>query len=277
MSLIQAGPHGGPLAAHGQCNGRLWRYAGKAEIAVKLRVKLLMTCKTMARTIAIVEDEPAIRENYADLFRRQGYRVEIYGERAQASAALSRQLPDLVILDIGLGEEIDGGFELCRQLRSLSATLPIVFLTARDSDFDTVAGLRVGADDYVTKDVSLPQLSARVSALFRRVDASLAPPPGEQIVRDGPLVLKPEQMRVTWQDQDIDLTVTELWILHALAKHPGHVKTREQLMAAADTYVDLATITSHIKRIRKKFLKADPAFDAIEAVYGAGYRWVPQR
>ena len=231
----------------------------------------------MAKTIAIVEDEPAIRDNYADLFRRQGYRVETYAERATASSALAQQLPDLVILDIGLGDEIDGGFELCRQLRSLSATLPIVFLTARDSDFDTVAGLRVGADDYVTKDVSLHQLSARVSALFRRVDAALAPSPGEHVIRDGPLVLKPEQMRVSWQEQDIDLTVTELWILHALAKQPGHVKSREQLMTAADTYVDLATITSHIKRIRKKFQRVDPAFDAIEAVYGAGYRWTSQR
>ena len=231
----------------------------------------------MAKTIAIVEDEPAIRENYADLFRRQGYRVETYGERAAANSAMARQLPDLVILDIGLGEEIDGGFELCRQLRSLSATLPIVFLTARDSDFDTVAGLRVGADDYVTKDVSLHQLSARVSALFRRADAALEPPAGEEIIRNGPLVLKPEQMRVSWQEQDVELTVTELWILHALAKQPGHVKSREQLMAAADTYVDLATITSHIKRIRKKFQHIDPDFDAIEAVYGAGYRWTPQQ
>jgi two-component system OmpR family response regulator len=230
----------------------------------------------MARTIAIVEDEPAIRENYADLFRRQGFRVETYAERADASAALSRKLPDLAILDIGLGDEFDGGFELCRELRNLSATLPIIFLTARDSDIDTVAGLRVGADDYVTKDVSLHQLSARVSALFRRADAARNRPETEQILEDGPLRLKPEQMRVSWRGRDVDLTVTELWILHALTRHPGHVKSREQLMEAADTYVDLATITSHIKRIRRKFQRIDPAFDAIEAVYGAGYRWLPQ-
>lgn len=230
----------------------------------------------MARTIAIVEDEPAIRENYADLFRRQGYRVDTYAERADASSALSRKLPDLAILDIGLGDEYDGGFELCRQLRSLSATLPIIFLTARDSDIDAVAGLRVGADDYVTKNVSLHQLSARVSALFRRADAASARPETEQVLQDGPLLFKPEQMRVSWQGQDVELTVTELWILHALVRHPGHVKSREQLMEAADTYVDLATITSHIKRIRKKFQRIDSGFDAIEAVYGAGYRWLPQ-
>jgi two-component system OmpR family response regulator len=230
----------------------------------------------MAKTIAIVEDEPAIRENYADLFRRQGYQVDTYPGRSAASSALSRKLPDLAILDIGLGDEFDGGFELCRQLRSLSATLPIIFLTARDSDIDTVAGLRVGADDYVTKDVSLHQLSARVSALFRRADASRAESEADDELEDGPLLLSPEKMRVSWRSRAVELTVTELWILHALTRHPGHVKSREQLMEAADTYVDLATITSHIKRIRRKFQLIDPDFDAIEAVYGAGYRWVPQ-
>ena len=230
----------------------------------------------MAKTIAIVEDEPTIRENYADLFRRQGYRVETYAERTSAAAAMRLRLPDLAILDIGLGDEFDGGFELCRELRGLSATLPIIFLTARDSDIDTVAGLRVGADDYVTKDVSLHQLSARVSALFRRADAAQDELRMEDVVEDGPLLLQPEQMRVSWRGEPVDLTVTELWILHALVRHPGHVKSREQLMEAADTYVDLATITSHIKRMRKKFLQIDPAFGAIEAVYGAGYRWVAQ-
>lgn len=230
----------------------------------------------MARTIAIVEDEPVIRENYADLFRRQGYRVDTYAGRAQASVAMDDRLPDLAILDIGLGDEFDGGFELCRQLRSLSATLPIIFLTARDGDIDTVAGLRVGADDYVTKDVSLDQLSARVSALFRRADAAREHREPEHRLQDGPLLLDPDQLRVSWHGQEVALTVTELWILHALTRHPGHVKSRGQLMEAADTYVDLATITSHIKRIRRKFLHIDPGFDAIEAVYGAGYRWLPQ-
>ena len=231
---------------------------------------------TIVKTIAIVEDEPAIRENYADLFRRQGFQVRTYDDRASAAAGLAAQLPDLVILDIGLGAEFDAGFELCRQLRGQSSTLPIIFLTARDSDIDTVAGLRVGADDYVTKDVSLHQLSARVSALFRRVDAMRSQSTDEQRIEDGPLLLQVEQMHLSWNGTPVELTVTELWILHALVRHPAHVKSREQLMEAADTYVDLATITSHIKRIRRKFQQIDPEFGAIESVYGAGYRWIPQ-
>jgi len=227
----------------------------------------------MARQIAIVEDEPAIRENYADFLRRQGYQVTCHADRVSAEAAFAGALPDLVILDIGLGDEVDGGFELCRQLRSRSSTLPIIFLTARDSDFDAVAGLRLGADDYVTKNVSLHQLSARVSTLLRRVDAMRQGDTQQQVITQGRLALDIDRMRVSWDTQVVPLTVTELWILHALVKHPGHVKSREQLMAAADTYVDLATITSHIKRIRRKFLAIDPDFDAIEAVYGAGYRW----
>ncbi|MCB1924006.1 MAG: proteobacterial dedicated sortase system response regulator [Gammaproteobacteria bacterium] len=230
----------------------------------------------MPRTIAIVEDEPAIRENYADLFRRQGYRVLAFADRAKASEGMRREPPDLAILDISLGDEFDGGFALCRELRSRSDTLPIIFLTARDNDIDTVAGLRIGADDYVTKDVSLHQLSARVSALFRRVDAMRDNGDDDARVEDGALSLDPEQMRVSWRGQPIDLTVTELWILHALVQHPGHVKNREQLMQAADIFVDVATITSHIKRIRRKFEQTDPGFAAIESVYGAGYRWIRQ-
>jgi two-component system OmpR family response regulator len=229
----------------------------------------------MSRRIAIVEDEPDIRANYADLFRRQGYRVDAYADRPTASRALREQLPDLAILDIGLGDEVDGGFDLCRELRGLSARLPIIFLTARDGDIDTVVGLRIGADDYVTKDVSLEQLSARVSALLRRATLTDQADP-DRLLSDGPLDLDADRMQVSWRGQALTLTVTELWILRALVLHPGHVKSRNQLMEAADIYVDLATISSHIKRIRQKFHAIDPDFDAIEAVYGAGYRWIPQ-
>jgi two-component system OmpR family response regulator len=229
----------------------------------------------MARTIAIVEDEPAIRANYTDALKRLGFEVWTYGSRPEASRAFELRLPDLVLIDIGLGDEPEGGFELCRELRGKAPTLPIIFLTARDSDFDIISGLRLGADDYLTKDVSLPHLTARINTLFRRVDALRRPPAQEVTVTHGPLALAADRMRVTWNDAEVPLTVTEFWMVHTLVRHPGHVKSRDQLMRDAQVVVDDATITSHIKRIRKKFIAVDPAFDAIETVHGAGYRWKP--
>jgi len=227
----------------------------------------------MKRKIAIVEDEPAIRENYADVLRRQGYEVSTYSNRPTAIAAFRQALPDLAILDIGLEDEAEGGFNLCLELRALSSTLPIIFLTARDSELDSISGLRLGADDYITKDISLPHLGARIAALFRRTEVLQAPPSQDSVIERGLLAIDMNRMRVTWSGQPIDLTLTEIWLVHALARFPGHVKNREQLMAEASIVVDDSTITSHIKRIRRKFAQTDPKFDAIQTVYGMGYRW----
>jgi len=227
----------------------------------------------MSRRIAIVEDEPAIRENYSDVLRKQGYEIVAYADRPTAINAFQQRLPDLAILDIGLGDEAEGGFELCRELRQLSRSLPIIFLTARESDFDTVSGLRLGADDYLTKDISLPHLTARIAALFRRVEALKSPVDKEDILQRNRLLLDMQRMRCEWQQQYVDLTLTELWIVHALAKFPGHVKNRDVLMQEANVVVDDSTITSHIKRIRKKFTRIDSHFNAIDTVYGMGYRW----
>jgi len=228
----------------------------------------------MTRRIALVEDDPSIRQNYADALKRAGYEVQAFADRPTAQRTFAARLPDLAIIDIGLGDDIDGGFALCRDLRSASATLPIVFLSARDSDFDIVSGLRLGADDYLTKDVSIPQLLARIAALFRRADAATVAPAAEDLLHRGRLALDSKRMMATWVDQPIGLTVTEFWMVHSLARHPGHVKDRDQLMRDAEMVVDDGTITSHVKRIRKKFLSVDEAFDAIETVYGMGYRWV---
>ena len=227
----------------------------------------------MSRRIAIVEDEPAIRENYADALKRHGYEVSTFPDRASASKAFTTRLPDLVLIDVGLGTEIDGGFTLCRDLRSISSTLPVIFLTARDSDFDVVSGLRMGADDYVPKTVSLPNLIARIAALFRRADLASSPATVDDLLIRGPLTMDLKRMAVRWQQQPIELTLTELWMVHALARFPGHVKDRDALMGEANIIVDDGTITSHIKRIRRKFQAIDPQFDAIETVYGMGYRW----
>src|SRR5215472_12987345 len=143
----------------------------------------------MKRLIAIVEDEAAIRDNYAAAFMREGYAVRCYADRAQAMTACAARLPDLAVIDISLADEPEGGFELCRQLRALSAELPIIFLTARDSELDAVSGLRLGADDFLTKDLSLAHLIARVNALLRRVDALRRPAEDTQIVKRGPLTL----------------------------------------------------------------------------------------
>src|SRR5207344_1986799 len=202
------------------------------------------------------------------------YEVAAYAGRNEALGAFRTRLPDLALIDIGLADDIDGGFALCRELRALSPMLPIIFLSARDSDFDIVSGLRLGADDYLTKDVSLPHLLARIAALFRRVDATSQPALVDDVLNRGRLALDAQRMTATWNGAPVGLTVTEFWMVHSLALHPGHVKDRDQLMRDAEMVVDDGTITSHVKRIRKKFLALDPAFAAIETVYGMGYRWI---
>jgi two-component system, OmpR family, response regulator len=227
----------------------------------------------MSRRIALVEDEPALRDNVSDALRRHGYEVAAYGNRASALAAFRTRLPDLALIDIGLPDDVDGGFALCRELRALSATVPIIFLTARDSDFDVVSGLRLGADDYLTKDASLPHLAARIAALFRRSDLVDSPPATEDVIKRGPLTLDAKRLSVEWNGKRVDLTLTEFWMVHALARFPGHVKDRESLMRDARIVVDDSTITSHVKRIRRKFQAVDPAFNCVATVYGMGYRW----
>ena len=228
----------------------------------------------MSQHIAIVEDEPSIRENYADVFKQQGYEVSLYAGREEAINAFNSRLPDLALLDIGLEDDAEGGFEVCRLLRNKSETVPIIFLTARDSDLDIISGLRLGADDYLTKDISLPNLCARVAALFRRINAITTAPTKEDVLKRGALVMDMNRFTVDWYQLRVDLTLTELWVVHTLAMHPGHVKNRDQLMEDARIVVDDATITSHIKRIRNKFIKVDESFSCIETVYGMGYRWL---
>jgi two-component system, OmpR family, response regulator len=228
----------------------------------------------MKRVIAIVEDEAAIRDNYAAAFTREGYAVRSFANRKDAITACRTRLPDLAVIDISLEDEPEGGFELCRELRGLSAELPIIFLTARDSEIDAVSGLRLGADDFLTKDLSLPHLIARVNALFRRVDALRRPNTTEEIIRRGALTLDAERMSAQWDGKVVLLSLTEFWMVHALARHPGHVRNRQQLMDAASVVLDDNTITSHVKRIRRKFQSVDAKFDALQTVYGMGYRWV---
>src|SRR5437016_9910717 len=208
----------------------------------------------MKRLVAIVEDEPAIRDNYAAAFTREGYVVRAYANRSQAMTAFASRLPDLAVIDISLEEEPEGGFELCRQLRALSSELPIIFLTARDSELDAVSGLRLGADDFLTKDLSLPHLLARVNALFRRVDALRRPETPGEIMRRGPLTLDTERMQAQWDARVVLLSLTEFWIVHALARHPGHVRNPQQLLDAANGVHYDYTITVTVKLTRRLIL-----------------------
>ena len=226
-----------------------------------------------AKLVAVVEDEAAIRDNYLAGLRRHGYRVAGYASRKDALAGFATRFPDLVIIDVSLGAEVEGGFELCRELRAQSSQLPIIFLTARESELDAVSGLRLGADDYLTKRTSIEHLLARVAALFRRVEALRAGDAAGERLEQGSLSLDRDRMSVQWKGKPVPLTVTEFWVVHALAQHPGHVRSREQLMAAANVVLDDGTVTSQIKRIRAKFAGVDPHFDAIQTVYGMGYRW----
>jgi two-component system, OmpR family, response regulator ChvI len=228
------------------------------------------------RLITVVEDEGTIRETVCLALGKEGYRTEAFDDGAKAWEALARTLPDLVILDIGL-PRVDG-LEICRRLRARSEALPIIFVTSREEEFDRVLGLEIGADDYLCKPFSMRELMARVKVLLRRATLADAPLRAreDELVTCGRLSLDPLRLTVAWDDRPVALTVTELLLLQGLVRRPGIVKTREQLML--DAYPDRVsvsdrTIDSHVKRIRRKFQAVDPAFDGIEGVYGAGYRY----
>jgi len=226
----------------------------------------------MTKQILLVEDELILCDNYAKTIRENGYEVVTCHTKRQALEIINKRLPDLAILDIGLGDEMEAGFDLCREIRALTQTIPIIFLTARDSDVDAVSGLRLGADDYLSKDTSIHNLLARIAALFRRLEALESTSDTDQIKR-GKLTVDTARFRIKWGDDIIDLSLTEFWIVHSLAKRVDHVKSKDQLMQDSNQVVADNTITSHLKRIRKKFKEADEKFDQIETVYGVGYRW----
>lgn len=231
--------------------------------------------KPANQTVAVVDDEDNLRETLAFALRREGYAVELYAHGAEAWAAFQRRLPGLVILDV-LMPEMDG-LELCRRIRSISETIPIIFLTSRDEEFDRVLGLEIGADDYLCKPFSMRELLARVKVLFRRAALDATPKvAAEAPLRVGDLELDLQRYTVKWKGQPVSLTVTEFMMLHALVLHPGHVKSRKQLHQDGyphDAYVSERTIDSHIKRLRRKFEEVDASFDRIETVYGVGYRY----
>lgn len=231
----------------------------------------------MARKVAIVEDDFDQRENYADALKQSGYDVSTYANRSDALQGMKANMPDLAILDIMLENEMDGGFDLCRDLRALSPTLPIIFLTARDSDIDRVSGLRLDAWDYLTKPLNMQFLSVRITSLFRIVDSlerSNDDADKDDLLVIDELEIDEGSMSIRWKGQELSLTLTEFWLIESMARHPGHVKTYENMMQITrQSYVERNTINGYIRRIRNKFKEIDENFKHIQTVFGVGYKW----
>jgi two-component system response regulator ChvI len=226
------------------------------------------------RRIALVDDDRNILASVAMALEAEGYAVAAYSDGETALQALLKDPADLVVLDIKM-PRMDG-IEVLKKIREKSA-MPVVFLTSRDDEMDQLAGLRFGADDYITKPFSQRLLLERIRAILRRDEMRRQPAaPETGPAAAGPLVLDGQRHLCLWKGRPIDMTVTEFLLVKALADHPGHVKSREQLMDAAYgemLNIEDRTVDSHIKRIRKKFKDIDPAFNLIETIYGIGYRY----
>ena len=231
----------------------------------------------MTATIALVDDDRNILTSVSIALQGEGFLTRVYSDSEAALKALIENPPDLCVLDVKM-PRMDG-LELLAQLRERSP-MPVIFLTSKDDELDEAEGLAAGADDYIAKPFSQRLLIARIRAILRRTEAravageGAADAPG--LLIRGSLTMDPARHRTVWKGEAVTLTVTEFLILESLAQRPGHVKKRDQLMDAAyseDIYVDDRTIDSHIKRLRRKFRAVDPEFDAIETLYGAGYRF----
>ena len=230
--------------------------------------------------ITLVDDDENIVASVSLALESLGHNVKAYFDGASGLAALEAEQPDLAILDVKM-PRMDG-MEVLRRLRQTS-DVPVIFLTSKDEEIDEILGFNLGADDYIHKPFSQRLLLERVKAVLRRAgaDAEEAAPGGAEAagaraIKRGKLTLDPARHDCLWDGRPVRLTVTEFLLLQALAQRPGFVKSRDNLMDAAyddQVYVDDRTIDSHIKRMRKKFRQVDNTFDAIETLYGVGYRY----
>lgn len=224
----------------------------------------------MVQTIALVDDDRNILTSVSMTLEAEGFKVVTYKDGAEALREINRTPPDLAVIDIKM-PRMDG-MELLDELRKRS-DLPVIFLTSKDDEIDEAMGLRMGADDYIKKPFSQRLLIERIRAVLRRKEP---PSATAEVVQRGDLLLDATRHLCTWQGKHVNLTVTEFLLIQALARNPGHVKSRDQLIDAAygeHIYVDDRTIDSHIKRLRRKFRETDPEFSAIETLYGVGYRY----
>ena len=228
----------------------------------------------MPKLIAIVEDDPDQRSNYVEAILGKGYRVAAYASRQEAMEGFEHDLPDLAVLDIVLGEEVDAGFDLCRELLARKPTLPVIFLTERINEVDRISGLRLGAWDYQSKPLSLDYLAARIASLLRINEVRMSAEQSASAQQYGELVLDKDALLVSWGGKRIDLSGTEFRMLEKLLRAPGHAVSYKSLMnATLQSLVTNNTINTHMRNIRKKFEQTDPAFACIKSEYGFGYRW----
>ena len=229
----------------------------------------------MAKRIAIVEDDQDQRDNYVDAITKKGYDVTAYSSREQAIKGFEMELPDLAILDIILGDEVDAGFEICRDLLARAPSLPVIFLTERIAEIDKISGLRLGAWDYLPKPISLDYLAERISSLLRINEARTQATTGTSTAKMvGELSIDQEALLVSWKGHAINLSGTEFRMLAKLVRVPGHAVSYDTLMnATMQSLVTNNTINTHMRNIRKKFESIDPDFDCIKSEYGFGYRW----
>ena len=230
----------------------------------------------MKHTIALVDDDRNILTSVQMTLEAEGFLVRTYTDGESALQALLAKPADIAVLDIKM-PRMDG-MELLQRLRARTA-MPVIFLTSKDDELDELMGLRLGADDYITKPFSQRLLLERIRALLRRHDSTRAEATGAapaSVLTRGDLTLDETKHQCLWKGKDIQLTVTEFLLVKALAQRPGMVKSRDQLIDAAygeNVYVDDRTIDSHVKRLRKKFRNVDGEFDQIETLYGIGYRY----
>ena len=227
----------------------------------------------MPHTIALVDDDQNILASLSAALEDEGYSVDTYGDGVEALDGIARRPVDLAILDIKM-PRMDG-MELLGNLRKKN-NLPVIFLTSNDDEIDEVMCLRMGADDYIKKPFSQRLLLERIRAVLRRHEPGEIEQDKKDVLRRGDLILDSSRHLCTLKDKQVNLTVTEFLLVEALARRPGHVKNRDQLIDAAygeHIYVDDRTIDSHVKRLRRKFKNEDEEFAEIETLYGVGYRY----
>jgi two-component system, OmpR family, response regulator len=233
------------------------------------------------RRVLLVEDDDVLRRNYEALLSAHRLSVCSCATKSEAVAAFEREAFNVVILDVTLGDEFEAGFDLCQIFREKEKAIPIIFLTERNEDHDRISGLRLGADDYLTKTISGAYLAARINALIRRfeilaggvADHQMLPPWHKQ---KSPLRIDDRVSRAYWGDSALELSLTQYWILKDLFEHQGEVRSTTDLMRAAHITVQPNTIVVHIKTIREEIQRVFPDFSCIKSERARGYRWLDE-